>query len=109
MHGRLPAPSTLSRLHEFAWRTSGHPKPFPNPNPGAVRSEGLQDLRAVPVQAHRRGAERAADLAHGGRALDPVVAVSVVSADAARNLRQVCPDRLGAGSGVGPQWNGHWR
>jgi hypothetical protein len=27
MHGRLPAPSTLSRLHEFAWRrTSGYPK-----------------------------------------------------------------------------------
>jgi len=44
---------------------------------------GLQDFRAVPVQSHRRGAVRAADLAHGGRALDPVVAVGVVSGEAA--------------------------
>jgi hypothetical protein len=34
---------------------------------------GLQDLGPVPVQPHRGGAERAADLAHGGGALDPVV------------------------------------
>ncbi len=44
---------------------------------------GLQDLRAVPVQRHRRGAERAADLAHGGGALDAVVAVLVVGGEAA--------------------------
>ena len=44
---------------------------------------GLQDLRAVPVQGHRGGAERAADLADGGGALDPVVAVGVVGGEAA--------------------------
>ena len=44
---------------------------------------GLQDLRAVPVQGHRGGAERAADLAHGGGALHPVVAVGVVGGEAA--------------------------
>src|SRR5947207_166091 len=44
---------------------------------------GLQDLRPVPVQEHRRGAERAADLAHGGGALDPVVAVGIVGGEAA--------------------------
>jgi hypothetical protein len=43
----------------------------------------LQDLRAVPVQGHRRGLQRAADLAHGGRALDAVAAVGVVAGDAA--------------------------
>jgi hypothetical protein len=42
---------------------------------------GLQDLRPVPVQEHRRGPERAADLAHGGGTLDPVVAVGVVGGD----------------------------
>jgi hypothetical protein len=45
--------------------------------------QGLQDLRAVPVQGHRRGAERAADLARGGGAGDAVVAVGVVSGEAA--------------------------
>ena len=46
-------------------------------------SGGAEDLRAVPVQRHRRGAERAADLAHGGGALHPVVAVGVVGGEAA--------------------------
>ena len=44
---------------------------------------GLQDLGPVPVQEHRRGAQRAADLARGGRALHPVVAVFVVGGEAA--------------------------
>jgi hypothetical protein len=44
---------------------------------------GLQDLGPVPVQEHRRGPERAADLAHGGGTLDPVVAVGVVGGDPA--------------------------
>src|SRR5262249_15616719 len=44
---------------------------------------GLQDLRAVPVLGHRCGPERAADLAHGGGAGDPVVAVLVVAGEAA--------------------------
>src|SRR5262249_29446087 len=43
----------------------------------------LQDLGPVPVQGHRGGAQRAADLAHGGQAPDPVVAVMVVSGEAA--------------------------
>src|SRR5580700_2637900 len=38
-----------------------------------------EDLGPVPVQGHRRRAERAADLARGGRAGDPVVAVGVVA------------------------------
>ena len=40
---------------------------------------GCEDLRAVPVQGHRGGPERAADLAHGGGALHAVVAVGVVA------------------------------
>jgi CHASE2 domain-containing sensor protein len=47
-------------------------------------SGGLQDLRAVPVQRHRRG-ERAADLAHGGGALHAVVAEQAVRAAALSN------------------------
>ena len=44
---------------------------------------GCEDLGAVPVQGHRGGAERAADLAHGRGALDPVVAVLVVGGEPA--------------------------
>ena len=42
-----------------------------------------EDLGAVAVQGHRRRAQRAADLARGGRALHPVVAVFVVAGEAA--------------------------
>src|SRR5579875_2275534 len=45
--------------------------------------QGLQDFRAVPVQGHRRRAERAADLPCGGGAGDAVVAVGVVAGEAA--------------------------
>jgi len=44
---------------------------------------GLQDLGPVPVQPHRGGPQRAADLACGGGALDAVVAVGVVGGEAA--------------------------
>ena len=44
---------------------------------------GLENLRAVPVQGHRRRAQRAADLAHGRGAGDAVVAVFVVAGGAA--------------------------
>src|SRR5258707_10153673 len=52
---------------------------------------GLQDLRAVPVQPHRRRPERAADLAHRGGALHAVVAVGVVAGEAA----ELVPGQLG--------------
>jgi hypothetical protein len=42
-----------------------------------------EDFGSVPVQPHRGGAERAADLAGGGGALDAVVAVGVVGGEAA--------------------------
>ena len=41
-----------------------------------------EDLGPVPAEGHRGGAERAADLAHGGGAGDAVVAVCVVAGDA---------------------------
>ncbi len=44
---------------------------------------GLEDLGTVPVQGHGRGAERTADLGHGGGALDAVVTVGVVAGEAA--------------------------
>ena len=44
---------------------------------------GHEDLGPVPVQRQGGGAERAANLAQGGRALDPVVAVGVVCGEAA--------------------------
>ena len=58
--------------------------------PGDVPG-GLQDLGAVPVQPHRRGAERAADLSRDGGALHPVVAVGVVGGEAA----ELVPGQLG--------------
>src|ERR1035441_7965997 len=42
-----------------------------------------EDLRAVPVQGHRRRAQRTADLSRGGGALHPVVAVFVVAGETA--------------------------
>jgi hypothetical protein len=42
-----------------------------------------EDFGAVAVQGHGGGAERAADFAHGGEALDAVVAVLVVFGKAA--------------------------
>src|ERR1700691_846679 len=42
-----------------------------------------EDLGPVAVQRHRGGAERAADLADGGGALDPVVPVGIVAGEAA--------------------------
>ena len=42
-----------------------------------------EDLGPGPVQGHRCGPQRAADLAHGGGALDAVVAVGVVGGEAA--------------------------
>jgi hypothetical protein len=50
---------------------------------GLVVLRGPEDLGPVPVQGHRGGAERAADLAHGGGAGDAVVAVFVVGGEAA--------------------------
>ena len=50
-----------------------------------------EDLGAVTVQGHRGGPQRAADLAHGGRALDAVVPVGVVSGEAA----ELVPGQLG--------------
>jgi hypothetical protein len=44
---------------------------------------GLEDLGPVPVQGHRGGAERAADLARGGGAGGAVVAVVVGGGEAA--------------------------
>ena len=43
----------------------------------------LEDLRAVPVQGHRRRPQRAADLAGDGGAGNAVVAVFVVAGDPA--------------------------
>jgi hypothetical protein len=51
----------------------------------------LQDFGAVPVQRHRCGAQRAADLAGGGGALYAVVAVVVVGGEAA----EFVPGQLG--------------
>ena len=54
------------------------------PGAAGLRVPGrLEDFGPVPVQGHRGGAERASDLAHGGGALDPVVAVLVVAGEAA--------------------------
>src|ERR1039457_5255328 len=44
---------------------------------------GGEDLGPVPVQPHRGGPERAADLAHGGGTLDPVVPVGIIAGEAA--------------------------
>src|SRR4029077_20740119 len=72
---------------------------------------GLQDLRAVPVQGHRRGAERAADLADGGGALDAVVAVLIVAGEAAELVAgelgglsvMICGLLPGGGAGERPE------
>ena len=56
-----------------------------------MRCWGRQDFRAVPVQGHRGGPERAADLARRGGALHPVVAVGVVGGEAA----ELVPGQLG--------------
>jgi hypothetical protein len=75
---------------------------------GAAGREVLrrgQDLRPVAGERHGRRAERAADLAHGGGALHPVVAVGVVAGDPAELvagglgcLLVMCADLAGGGA-----------